>query len=78
MDKEPHISQRFDEELHEVHALVLAMGGVVEEQITNAIKALQEPDAELAREVIGRDHEVNGYEVRIEEECINILGLVNN
>ncbi|MHB8237160.1 MAG: phosphate signaling complex protein PhoU [Acidithiobacillus ferrivorans] len=73
MDKEPHISRRFEDELHEVHALVLAMGGVVEEQITNAVRALQESDAELAREVIGRDHEVNGYEVRIEEECINIL-----
>ncbi|WP_279117639.1 PhoU domain-containing protein, partial [Acidithiobacillus thiooxidans] len=75
MDKEPHISQRFDEELNAVHALVLAMGGVVEEQISNAVKALQDADADLAREVVARDHEVNGYEVQIEEECINILAM---
>ncbi|MBE7565628.1 phosphate signaling complex protein PhoU [Acidithiobacillus thiooxidans] len=75
MDKDQHISQRFNDDLNEVHELVLAMGGVVEEQISNAIRALQTGDNDLAREVVARDHEVNGYEVRIEEECINILAM---
>ncbi|PKY10232.1 phosphate transport system regulatory protein PhoU [Acidithiobacillus marinus] len=75
MDKDQHISQRFNDDLNEVHELVLAMGGIVEEQISNAIRALQTGDNELAREVVARDHEVNGYEVRIEEECINILAM---
>ena len=61
MDKDQHISQRFNDDLNEVHELVLAMGGVVEEQISNAIRALQTGDNDLAREVVARDHEVNGY-----------------
>ena len=73
MDKEPHISQRFDEELQGVHELVLTMAGVVEEQFANAMVALQHQDSELANEIISRDAVVNGYEVRIEEECIGIL-----
>ncbi|MHB0887162.1 phosphate signaling complex protein PhoU [Acidithiobacillus sp.] len=72
-DFDQHISQRFDEELHDIRSMVLAMGGLVEEQVANAIKALQSGDGELASETISRDHEVNGYEVRIEEECIGII-----
>ena len=73
VDVDPHISQHFDTELHEIRTMVLAMGGLVEEQIANAIQALQTGDSALAREIISRDYEVNNYEVRIEEECIGIL-----
>ncbi len=68
-----HTSQRFDEELHGVHDLVHTMAGVVEEQFRNALTALQNQDLELAGEVISGDSVVNGYEVRIEDECIGIL-----
>ena len=70
---DPHISHRFDEELQEIRAMVLAMGNLVEEQIANAIQALQTGDSALAREIISRDYEVNNYEVHIEEECIGII-----
>lgn len=56
---DPHISQRFDTELHEIRTMVLAMGGLVEEQIANAIQALQTGDSALASETISRDYEVN-------------------
>jgi len=35
-----HISQRFNEELEEVRSKVLHMGGVVEEQLANALKSV--------------------------------------
>lgn len=68
-----HISRQFNEELEDVRNKVLAMGGLVEEQITNAIAALADNDTELAESVITHDYQVNALEVAIDEECTQIL-----
>ncbi len=68
-----HISQQFNVELEEVRNRVLAMGGLVEQQISNAIKALVEGDVELCESVINRDVNVNAAEVTIDEECSHII-----
>ncbi|MGD8812537.1 MAG: PhoU domain-containing protein, partial [Thioalkalispiraceae bacterium] len=68
-----HISQRFNEELEEVRSHVLAMGGLVEEQINNATHALVEGDTALAEAVIKNDTAVNKAEVGIDEECTTII-----
>jgi phosphate transport system protein len=73
MNSNPHVSQRFDEELQSVHELVHRMAGVVEEQMRNALTAILQQNEDLANEIIGRDSIVNDYELRIEEEGINIL-----
>ncbi|WP_312260895.1 phosphate signaling complex protein PhoU [Candidatus Igneacidithiobacillus taiwanensis] len=73
LNTDPHVSHRFDDELNAVHELVHRMAGVVEEQMRNALSALLHQDEALANEIIGRDSVVNDYELRIEEECINIL-----
>jgi len=70
-----HISQQFEMELQDIRSRVLAMGGLVELQLTNALKSLKTADFELAREVIANDHKVNNYEVSIDEECIQIIAL---
>lgn len=70
-----HISQQFEKELQDIRSLVLAMGGLIEQQVANAQKALLTADTELAREVIGLDEEVNALEVSIDEECIQIIAL---
>jgi phosphate transport system protein len=49
------------------------MGGKVEQMITDSIKALTERDSKLALKVIARDHEVNYYEVMIDESCLELL-----
>ena len=68
-----HISQRFDAELEDVRNSVLAMGGMVESQITQAITALAEGDTKLADTVIENDIQVNRAEVAIDEECTHII-----
>ena len=68
-----HISRRFNEELEDLRSKVLAMGGFVEHQIENAIKALVENNVELAEEVITLDYQVNALEVAIDEECLKVL-----
>lgn len=70
-----HISQQFENELEDIRSRVLAMGGLVEQQVTNALEALMTGDNELAREVIALDEDVNDLEVTIDEECIQIIAL---
>jgi phosphate transport system protein len=65
----------FDEELTTLKQRMLRMGALVESQVANAIKALVDRNAELARAVIATDHEVNAYDVEIDEECIRLLAL---
>jgi len=68
-----HISRQFNEELEDIRNKVLAMGGLVEEQIENAIHALVNGDVDLAESVISRDYQVNALEVAIDEESIQVL-----
>ena len=68
-----HISEQFNAELEDVRQRVLAMGGMVEQQINRAVNAVLETDTGLAKQVIEDDHKVNGMEVFIDEECSRIL-----
>lgn len=68
-----HISQQFDEEMEGLRNRVMKMGGLVEQQISNAITALRKLDVPKAEKVIHKDHKVNALEVRIDEECARIL-----
>ena len=68
-----HISQRYNKELEEIRTQVLKMGGLVEMQSMNAIKALLESDAALAKQVIIADHQVNQMEISIDEECTKVI-----
>ena len=70
-----HISQQFNEELEEIRSHVLAMGGLVEEQIQKATNALVDGDIALAERVIKDDTKVNKAEVNIDEECTKIIAL---
>ncbi len=68
-----HISRRYNEELEDVRNRVLAMGGLVEQQLLNAMAALENKDASLAQQVVSNDLQVNAMEVAIDEECNTIL-----
>ncbi|MDN5370213.1 MAG: phosphate transport system protein [Shewanella sp.] len=68
-----HISGQFSAELEDIRNKVLAMGGLVERQLEQALDALGALDAELAQQVIDGDHRVNGMEVDIDEECTRII-----
>ena len=68
-----HISQQFNAELNDVRNRVLNMGGLVEQQIGDAIEALNEGDSALAERVIKTDVDVNSMEVAVDEECSRIL-----
>ena len=68
-----HISQQFNAELEDIRNRVMGMGGLVEQQLSDAITALVEGNPTLGEQVITNDHIVNGLEVSIDEECIRVL-----
>ncbi len=70
-----HISQQFNKELRELRNQVLNMGGLVEEQVTNALIALINNDHDLAKQVYSNDYKINALEVAIDEESTRILAL---
>lgn len=71
----PHYDKHFDKELQALKESVLRLGGMVEEQVSNAILALMEHNTELARTTIINDHLINKTEVEIDETCFNLLAL---
>jgi phosphate transport system protein len=70
-----HISTQFDEDLEALRTDVLNMGGLVENQIDKALRAIWTTDGELGEEVVRDDYRVNNMEVRIDEECTRIIAL---
>jgi phosphate transport system protein len=68
-----HIFKQYDAELESVRAKVLEMGGLVEQQIVDALEALVNTDPKLAKEVMSNDHRVNNLEVQIDEDCSHII-----
>jgi len=69
------MQRHFHEELDALKQTVLAMGGLVEDQIRRVMRALLERDSDLAQEVIDRDRQVNAYDVEIDEKCVELLAL---
>ncbi|WP_261842859.1 phosphate signaling complex protein PhoU [Aliamphritea ceti] len=68
-----HISQQFNDELEQVRTELLTMGGIVERQVTDAIEALIEGDAELAEQARKNDQIINDMELMIDEQCTRII-----
>ena len=73
MSFENHIMKQFDEELEEIRTQLMEMGGKVEQQLKNAIKAVIKADSSLAEEVIRDERLVDEMEVDIDEACILII-----
>ena len=73
MGTRKHISKQFDADLKSVQMSVLQMGGLVEEQIEHAVKALTTADQDLMEQVVADDHRVNAMEVSIDEICSQII-----
>ena len=69
------MQRHFHEELGALKQTLLAMGGLVEDQIRRVMRALVERDDAQARDVIDRDREVNAYENEIDEKCVELLAL---
>ncbi|WP_043531192.1 phosphate signaling complex protein PhoU [Litchfieldella xinjiangensis] len=68
-----HISKQFNHELEELKTHLMAMGGLVERQIQEAVAALLDGDSRLAEQVRDNDKAVNNLQIKIDEECTRVL-----
>ncbi|MFO0444548.1 MAG: phosphate signaling complex protein PhoU [Betaproteobacteria bacterium] len=68
-----HMSTQFDAELSGISGRVLEMGGLVESQVVQAVKALTEFNGELADAVLAQEDRVNQMEVAIDRELSAII-----
>lgn len=70
-----HTDRAFESQLAQLRKHVLEMGGLVESQISQAVKALTERDDALAKATIERDHTVNRLDVEVDDLSIRLLAL---
>jgi phosphate transport system protein len=72
-DLSHHILSRYNDDLERVRTNVLQMGGIVEEQLRQAVEALVQGDSRLGELVAHGDVKVNAMEVAIDDDCSRIL-----
>jgi phosphate transport system protein len=72
-DLSHHILSRYNEDLERLRSNVLQMGGLVEEQLQQAIVALVQGDSRIGEIVARGDHKVDAMEVAIDDDCNRIL-----
>jgi phosphate transport system protein len=68
-----HISQQFNVELEDVRNKVLTMGGLVEQNLRDAIKAVVDGDSFICDAVINTEEKINQLEMVVDEECTRVL-----
>ncbi|MBX9872085.1 MAG: phosphate signaling complex protein PhoU [Burkholderiaceae bacterium] len=69
-----HLSTQFDTELSSVSSRVMEMGGLVEAQVQQAVQALGQFNAEVARGVIAIEKRVNDMDIELDHEIASIIG----
>jgi phosphate transport system protein len=75
MQVDKHIFQRFDEELTALLDRLLEMGGLVEKQVADAVRALIEGDTELASAVLANEEQVDDLDVEIDQMCVRLIAI---
>jgi phosphate transport system protein len=70
-----HIHSAFDRDLEAVQALVMRMGGLVENALLDAAEALDTRDEDLAARVRSGDAGIDALEEQINTQCAMLLAL---
>ncbi|UCC15633.1 MAG: phosphate signaling complex protein PhoU [Gammaproteobacteria bacterium] len=70
---EGHIVRAYDAELDRLRTLLLEMGGLVVDQIGQAVDAFTEKDRKRTQTVVRREEDVNRYDIEAEELVLNVL-----
>jgi phosphate transport system protein len=68
-----HLSSQFDNDLNALCGSLLEMGGLVESQVSIAMKAFSQLDSDLADHVMVREAEVNNFEISIDQACTELI-----
>lgn len=75
MEPADRIVRHFQEELEQLKRRLLEMGGLAEEQVRIAIRALMERDPALVEIGITGDESLNAMHIEIDSRCFTLLAL---
>lgn len=76
MDKlnlDQHISQQYNNALDVLKTEFLAMGGIIEQQVVDAVEAISSMNTDLAHKIIATEKSVDEHEMALDELCTNII-----
>jgi phosphate transport system protein len=72
---EGHTSKAMDQSLADLRMQVVAMGGLVIDQVASCVRALLERDTNLADLVLSREPLVNAYDGRVDRDTLTFIAL---
>jgi phosphate transport system protein len=72
---EGHTAKAFDAALSELRLQLVAMGGLVIDQVASATRALLDGDSSLAQLVLSREEKVNELERYVDREAFRLIAL---
>jgi phosphate transport system protein len=70
-----HTLTAFDEDLHELRALISQMGGLAEHAIRESMRCLMQRDLEGARRVVEMDGKLDALETEAEARIVQLIAL---
>ncbi len=70
-----HSSSHYNEELTAIHRYLMEMGGLVQQQVSDATQAMLTGDELLADAVMDAEDRVDNLEKLIDESCAHVLAL---
>jgi phosphate transport system protein len=70
------MQRHFDRDIEEIKQLLLRMGGLVEQQMGDSVRALLERNTELAQHVIERDSDIDQMELTIDQKTIELMAVM--
>jgi phosphate transport system protein len=69
------LERHFERELERLSETILRLGAHVERAHEEVLRALEQQDADLAREVVRRDEEADQLELEIDQICTDLIAL---
>lgn len=71
----PHIVKTYDEELNQLSAEVVLMGGIAESQVADAVESVARRDIALAQSVVARDYKLDELHKGVERKALRLIAL---
>lgn len=69
------VTRHFQEELELLQQRLLTMGGLAEDRMGDAVKAVAGRDAELVERILSGDEPINRLHIEVDDRCFKLLAL---
>ena len=75
MRETTHMRVHLQRDVEKLKRQILALSAEVESDVRTAVRAIEDRNEELARQIVDREAQINAMEVDVEENCLKILAL---